>query len=61
LLGIFIGTALIHFMSAIIGDKVSALIPTHYLKILIGHSFIGFGIWTLKGDICGEKEKNGSN
>jgi putative Ca2+/H+ antiporter (TMEM165/GDT1 family) len=40
---------------------VSALIPTHYLKILIGLSFIGFGIWTLKGDICGEKEKNGSN
>lgn len=57
LLGIFIGTALIHFLSVIIGEKVSALIPTHYLKTLIGLSFIGFGIWTLKGDTCGEKEK----
>lgn len=57
LLGIFIGTALIHFLSVIIGEKVSALIPIHYLKILIGLSFIGFGIWTLKGDTCGENEK----
>ena len=31
-----------------------------YLKILIGLSFIGFGIWTLRGDTCGGKEKKGN-
>jgi len=59
LLGIFIGTLVIHFLSVIVGEKVSALIPIQYLKILIGVSFVGFGIWTLKGDTCNEKEKNG--
>lgn len=57
LLGIFIGTLVIHLFSVIIGEKVSALIPMHYLKILIGISFIGFGIWTLKGDTCNGKGK----
>ena len=57
LLGIFIGTLVVHLFSVIIGERVSALIPLNYLKILIGLSFVGFGIWTLKGDSCNEKEK----
>src|SRR3990167_8738684 len=57
LLGIFIGTLVVHLFSVIIGERVSALI---HLKILIGLSFVGFGIWTLKGDSCNEKEKKGN-
>jgi len=60
LLGIFIGTLVVHLFSVIIGERVSALIPLNYLKILIGLSFVGFGIWTLKGDSCNEKEKKGN-
>ena len=54
LLGIFIGTLVIHLFSVIIGERVSAFIPLKYLKLLIGLSFIGFGAWTLKGDSCPE-------
>src|SRR5574340_1059616 len=60
LIGIFIGTLIVHLLSVIIGEKVSAFIPMHYLKILIGLSFIGFGVWTLRGDTCTEKEKKGN-
>ncbi|HHT9144740.1 MAG: TMEM165/GDT1 family protein [Candidatus Brocadiaceae bacterium] len=60
LLGIFIGTIVVHLFSVIIGERVCALIPLNYLKILIGLSFVGFGIWTLKGDSCNEKEKKGN-
>src|SRR4030067_2811584 len=57
LLGIFIGTLVIHLFSVIIGERVSAFIPLQYLKLLIGLSFIGFGAWTLKGDRCPEGKR----
>ncbi|HHT9137690.1 MAG TPA: TMEM165/GDT1 family protein [Candidatus Wunengus sp. YC60] len=60
LIGILIGTLVVHLFSVVIGEKVSAFIPLFYMKILIGLSFIGFGIWTLKGDSCNEKEKKGN-
>ena len=60
LIGIFIGTLVVHLFSVVIGEKVSAFIPLFYMKILIGLSFVGFGIWTLKGDTCNEKEKKGN-
>lgn len=60
LFGIFIGTLVVHLLSVFIGEKMGAWIPAHYLKILVGLSFVGFGIWTLKGDICTEKEKKGN-
>lgn len=60
LTGIFIGTLVVHLLSVIIGEKVSVYIPLFYLKILIGLSFVGFGIWTLRGDTCNEKEKKGN-
>ena len=58
LIGIFIGTLVVHLFSVIIGEKISAFIPMQYLKILIVLSFVGFGIWTLKGDTCDVKERN---
>ncbi|MBI2469972.1 MAG: TMEM165/GDT1 family protein [Planctomycetes bacterium] len=60
LIGIFIGTLVVHLFSVVIGEKVSAFIPLFYMKILIGLSFVGFGVWTLKGDTCNEKEKKGN-
>ncbi len=57
LLGIFIGTLVIHLFSVMIGEKISAYIPMHYLKIAIGLSFVGFAVWTLKGDTYEDGEK----
>ncbi|HEY3373694.1 MAG TPA: TMEM165/GDT1 family protein [Candidatus Aquicultor sp.] len=55
--GIFIATILVHLLSVVIGEQTSAFIPMQYLKVLIGLSFIGFGIWTLRGDTYEEGEE----
>jgi putative Ca2+/H+ antiporter (TMEM165/GDT1 family) len=56
IIGITIGTLLCHLLSVVIGRNLSVFIPMHYLKLAIGLSFIGFGLWTLKGDTYGEKD-----
>jgi Ca2+/H+ antiporter, TMEM165/GDT1 family len=59
--GIFIGTLVSHLMAVIIGQNLSLIIPMQYLEIIVGLSFIGFGLWTLKGDkYDGKKEKKNS-
>lgn len=50
LIGIFLGTLVIHFLSTIAGQIVGDLIPDLVLGIVTGLLFIGFGVWTLKGD-----------
>jgi Ca2+/H+ antiporter, TMEM165/GDT1 family len=55
--GIFIGTLLSHLMAVMIGQNLSLIIPLQYLKIIVGLSFIGFGLWTLKGDKYDEKNE----
>ena len=57
MLGIFAGTVLVHFFSVAIGEGLGALIPAFALKLAAGLSFIGFGIWTLRGDSLDEEEK----
>ncbi len=58
--GVLIGTLVVHLLSVVIGVTLTGFIPFIYLKWLIGLSFIGFGLWTLKGDSYDEKrnEKN---
>lgn len=46
--GVFAATLVVHFFSVIIGQEVSRFIPLFYMNILVGASFIGFGLWTLK-------------
>ncbi|MCX5708246.1 MAG: TMEM165/GDT1 family protein [Candidatus Omnitrophica bacterium] len=55
--GIFIGTLVSHLMAVIIGQNLSLIIPMKYLKVIVGLSFIGFGLWTLKGDKYDEKKE----
>ncbi|PKM82942.1 MAG: hypothetical protein CVU89_02060 [Firmicutes bacterium HGW-Firmicutes-14] len=56
--GIFAATLLIHFFSVIIGQFMGQIIPLVYIKFIAGASFIGFGIWTLRGDeLDGADEK----
>jgi len=56
--GIFTATLLVHLFSVVAGQFLGLLIPFNYIQFLAGASFIGFGIWTLKGDeLDGEHEK----
>ncbi len=50
LIGILIGTLVIHFFSTIAGQLVGDLIPELWLGVITGLLFVGFGIWTLRGD-----------
>lgn len=50
LAGIFIATIAVHLLSVVIGRTVSEFVPLRYLRVAIGLSFIGFGLWTLRGD-----------
>jgi putative Ca2+/H+ antiporter (TMEM165/GDT1 family) len=57
LAGIFIGTLVVHFISTVAGQFIGDLVPDFWLGIVTGLLFVGFGIWTLRGD----KEDDGAS
>ena len=50
LAGIFAATFVVHFFTALVGQWLGASIPQNLLPWLSGLLFIGFGVWTLRGD-----------
>jgi Ca2+/H+ antiporter, TMEM165/GDT1 family len=56
LLGIFVATFVVHFFSTLFGQAVGALLPEWLMPWVSGLLFIGFGIWTLRGDEVEESE-----
>jgi Ca2+/H+ antiporter, TMEM165/GDT1 family len=61
LVGIFIATFVVHFFTTLAGMLVGSAIPDGFIPWLTGILFIGFGIWTLRGDTVeeGDAEKGG--
>jgi len=55
LAGIFVATLAIHLVSVALGGAAGKLLPTTCIKFVAGLAFIGFGIWTIRGD-CLEEE-----
>ena len=56
--GIFWATLAIHVASAGIGRFMGGLMPDHWIQFIAGLAFIGFGLWTLRGDSLDEEESN---
>jgi putative Ca2+/H+ antiporter (TMEM165/GDT1 family) len=56
LAGIFTATLAIHVFSAGIGALMGGLLPTTWIKFVAGLAFIGFGLWTLRGDTLDDVE-----
>jgi len=50
ILGIFAATIANHFLAALLGSQVSAILDGHWFRYLIATSFIAMGIWTLIPD-----------
>jgi putative Ca2+/H+ antiporter (TMEM165/GDT1 family) len=50
LVGILVATLAIHLLSTLVGQLVGDVIPKFWLAIVTGILFIGFGIWTLRGE-----------
>ena len=56
LLGITLATAVVHALSVLAGAFVGSSLPTDTIEVVAGVAFLGFGLWTLRGDTRGESE-----
>lgn len=50
LAGIFIATLIVRVFSAALCNLAGELLPADWIRYLAGPAFIGFGLWTLRGD-----------
>jgi putative Ca2+/H+ antiporter (TMEM165/GDT1 family) len=48
--GVFSATLVVHIGSVILGGAADRLMPTAWVRLIAGLAFIGFGIWTIRGD-----------
>ena len=51
LAGIAAATLVVHLFSVILGEAAGLALPTFWISLLAGLAFIGFGVWTLRGDV----------
>ena len=56
LLAITLSTAVVHLVSVAIGAALGVALPTHAIAVAGGVAFIGFGVWTLRGDELDDAE-----
>jgi Ca2+/H+ antiporter, TMEM165/GDT1 family len=57
LVGIFVATLVIHLFSTLAGGLIGNIVPEFWLRLASGLLFIGFGVWTLRGDDDQDAEK----
>ncbi len=50
LAGVFVATLVVHLFSVAIGEILGLALPTRWIEIGAGVAFIGFALWTLRGD-----------
>ncbi|MBI4562982.1 MAG: TMEM165/GDT1 family protein [Candidatus Rokubacteria bacterium] len=56
--GVLIGTLANHALAVAAGGAALLVVPMAWVKVAAGLSFVGFGIWTLRGDrLSGGEEK----
>lgn len=55
-LGMTLGIFVVHSLAVAIGSLAGELIPVHLMTIIASCLFIGFGVWTLRGDDEGADE-----
>lgn len=50
LIAITVATALVHLGSVAVGGLIGSALPTRTINIVGALAFVGFGLWTLRGD-----------
>ncbi|WP_309237112.1 TMEM165/GDT1 family protein [Actinomadura sp. BRA 177] len=58
LAGITAATAIVHLASVALGAALGAALPTGPISILAGIAFLGFALWTLRGDELDDDERD---
>ncbi|GHE27788.1 UPF0016 family membrane protein [Streptosporangium violaceochromogenes] len=56
LAGITVATAVVHLVSVGLGRLAGDLIPTTAISVAAGLAFLGFAVWTLRGDELTDEE-----
>jgi putative Ca2+/H+ antiporter (TMEM165/GDT1 family) len=57
LVAVTLATFLVHAGSVLLGAAFAVAIPTNLIQIVAGLAFLGFAIWTLRGDTLGEDDE----
>jgi len=57
LIGITAATGVVHAMSVGFGGVLGAALPTRAIAVIAGLAFIGFGLWTLRGDELSDEDE----
>lgn len=55
--GVFVATLVNHLFAVVLGSWLCTVVPLYYIQIAASLSFIGFGLWTLKGDTLEGEDK----
>jgi putative Ca2+/H+ antiporter (TMEM165/GDT1 family) len=61
LIGITVATAVVHLASVAIGYGLGAALPTEWINLAAAVAFVGFGLWTLRGDSLTDDEQDKVN
>jgi putative Ca2+/H+ antiporter (TMEM165/GDT1 family) len=56
LAGITLATTAVHLVSVAVGGLVGGALPTTAISVVAGVAFLGFAVWTLRGDELTEEE-----
>jgi putative Ca2+/H+ antiporter (TMEM165/GDT1 family) len=56
LAGIFVATLLVHALSVAIGGFTGTFLSVGWIELLSGLAFVGFGLWTVRGDQLDEDQ-----
>ena len=56
LIGITIATAIVHAISVLVGAIVAVSLPTDAINVVAGLAFLGFAVWTIRGDALDDDE-----
>lgn len=54
LLAVAVATLIVHLGSVFLGKAIDTLLPGTWVTAIAGVAFIGFGLWTLRGDTLDE-------
>jgi putative Ca2+/H+ antiporter (TMEM165/GDT1 family) len=55
--GVLIATLAVHLFSVLLGEAAGLALPVFWINILAGLAFIGFGLWTLRGDELADEDE----
>ncbi|GAA3708078.1 TMEM165/GDT1 family protein [Nonomuraea antimicrobica] len=56
LAGITIATTAVHLVSVLVGGLIGDALPTTAISVVAGLAFLGFALWTLRGDELSDEE-----